>query len=119
MKDCVVRIGIKRSLSPAQSVSVIMSSPGDSTEAHSPPPPPAGQDIDDDDDFLPADFSSQHNYAQPPTDESRAENNTSTNEVPVPAGTVCSHWCFLNVSASVSDPDQGAKKNLKVSINTI
>ena len=61
-----------------------MSSPGDSTEAHSPPPPPAGQDIDDDDDFLPADFSSQHNYAQPPTDESRAENNTSMNEVPVP-----------------------------------
>ena len=41
MKDCVVKIGIKRStgMVPGQSTSEKMSSPGGSTEAHSPPPP--------------------------------------------------------------------------------
>ena len=84
MKDCVVKIGIKRStgMFPGQSTSEKMSSPGGSTEAHSPPAPP-GPDSDDDEDFVvPADLCSQHNYAHPPVDETRVDDDdTSTTEV--------------------------------------
>ena len=79
MKDCVVKIGIKRSLVPAQSTSTIISSLGGSTAAYSPPPGPDN----DDDDFVPADLCSPHNYARLPlpVDETRAENDTSTTDV--------------------------------------
>ena len=81
MKDCVVKIGIKRSLVPAQSTSTgtIISSPGGSTAAYSPPPGPDN----DNDDFVPADLCSPHNYARLPlpVDETRAENDTSTTDV--------------------------------------
>ena len=81
MKDFVVKRGNKRSLVPAQSTSEIISLPGGSTAAYS-PPPPASPD-NDDDDFVPADLCPPHNYARLPlpVDETRAENDTSMEEV--------------------------------------
>ena len=81
MKDCLVRIGLKRKLAPAQSASVIKMSPSGLTEAHSPPPPtPAGPDSEDGEDFVTVDLPvcSQHDYAQPPPAKSRAENHDTS-----------------------------------------